>query len=212
VLDYCDRTKPCNFFLLAILDELGGYPADVDRKRFTLITPYASDPSRWYNQPYTNIHDGKSYRLARPGRQRSYEARAKTRGDYIRQYTQHPEAKSLAPDGTPCKPDTRGLLMRTPVIASGFRYIGKETDRRWEQGEDISMSESEITEYTPEETERLVADAELMAAASEFSIRVLAKKAGVSENTVKAARRGERLRRGTVERLRKTLRELMLGR
>ena len=33
------------------------------------------------------------------------------------QYQQHPEAKSLAPDGTPCTADTQGLLQRAHVIA-----------------------------------------------------------------------------------------------
>jgi hypothetical protein len=37
--------------------------------------------------------------------------------------------------------------------------------------------------------------------ARDISIRALAKADGVTENTVKAARRGQRLRRGTVEKL-----------
>jgi hypothetical protein len=78
--------------------------------------------------------------------------------DVVSQYRRHPLAESLAPDGSACKPDTRGLLRRTPVTAAGFRYIGKETDRRWEQGEDISMLESEVLEYRPNETARLVVD------------------------------------------------------
>jgi hypothetical protein len=54
------------------------------------------------------------------------------------------------------------LLIRTPVSAvTPFRYIGKETDRRWEQGEDISMLDSKIVEYSPNETARLVHDPEL---------------------------------------------------
>jgi len=48
--------------------------------------------------------------------------------------------------------------MRTAVVASGFKHIGKETGRRWEQRDDISMIESEITVYTPEETDELVTD------------------------------------------------------
>lgn len=211
-LSYCDRMKPGNFVLMPILDTLGGYPAGIDRNRFTLIGPSTDDPFLWHRNIYTNIHDGKTYRLAPEGRQRSYEARAKTRGDYIRQYIRHPEAKSLAPDGQPCGPDTHGLLMRTHVMANGVRRIGKETDRRWEQGEDISIVESEVTEYTPDETARLVADPELIANSPEISIRNLAKKAGVSENTVKAARRGERLRRVTAERLKKALRDSQIER
>ena len=53
------------------------------------------------------------------------------------QYQQHPEAKSLAPDGTPCGPDTRGLLKRAHVTGGEFRYVGKETDRKWEEGDEI---------------------------------------------------------------------------
>src|SRR5207253_3387565 len=55
------------------------------------------------------------------------------------QYQEHREAKSLAADGGPCKTDTRGLLQRTHVIAGELRYVGKETDRKWEEGDDISI-------------------------------------------------------------------------
>ena len=85
--------------------------------------------------------------------------------------------------------------MRTAVVASGFKHIGKETGRRWEQRDDISMIESEITVYTPEETDELVTDPVVAEGCRQESIRAVAKKAGVSENTVKAARRAERLRR-----------------
>jgi hypothetical protein len=40
------------------------------------------------------------------------------------QYQQHPEAKSLAPDGTVCEADTTGLLKRAHVIAEEIRYVG----------------------------------------------------------------------------------------
>src|SRR5438876_10571145 len=45
------------------------------------------------------------------------------------------------------KADTRGLLKRTHVIAGEFRYIGKETDRKWEEGDEISILEFKTTEY-----------------------------------------------------------------
>lgn len=37
---------------------------------------------------------------------------------------EHPEANSLAPDGTPCKADTSGLLQRADVTAGELRYVG----------------------------------------------------------------------------------------
>lgn len=62
-------------------------------------------------------------------------------------YQEHPEAKSVAPDGTPCKTDTKGLLKRAHVTAGELRYVGKETDRKWEEGDDISVLEFKTTEY-----------------------------------------------------------------
>lgn len=72
-------------------------------------------------------------------------AGAKARGDYLHQYVPRAEAKSLGPDGGPCNEPTHGLLRRTPVFATAFRHIGRETDRLWEQGEDISVIDFETT-------------------------------------------------------------------
>jgi hypothetical protein len=146
---------------------------------------------------------------ASSGKQRSYEAGAKTCGDFVSQYRWHPEAKSLAPDGNPCTSHTKGVLKRTPVTADGFRYIGKETDRRWEQGEHISMLEARVLEYRPNETARLVTDPVLQRDARKVSIRALAKKAGVSERTVKDVRNGQRVQRDTADKLRTVLRALL---
>jgi hypothetical protein len=55
-------------------------------------------------------------------------------------YQQHPESKSLAPNGTPCGPDTKGLLKRAH-LAGEIRYVGKETDRKWKEGDEISILE-----------------------------------------------------------------------
>jgi hypothetical protein len=62
------------------------------------------------------------------------------------EYQEHPEAKSLAPDGTPCEADTSGLLRRAHIVAGEFRYVGKETDRKWEEGDDPSILEFKTTE------------------------------------------------------------------
>lgn len=45
-----------------------------------------------------------------------------------------------------CK-DTIGLLKRAHVIAGELRFIGKETDRKWEEGDEISVLEFTTTEY-----------------------------------------------------------------
>jgi hypothetical protein len=84
--------------------------------------------------PYINIHDGKTHTLKPP----TLPVIAQTFETVFSQYVRHPEYKSVAPDGTPCKADSRGLLRRYPVTASEFQLIGKETERGWEQAEDIS--------------------------------------------------------------------------
>jgi hypothetical protein len=63
-------------------------------------------------------------------------------------YQNHPEAKSLGPDGKPCEFDTRGLLQRAHIIANWPPvYIGKESDRHWEEGEDPSLLEFKALQY-----------------------------------------------------------------
>ena len=144
---------------------------------------------------------------AAPGRRLSSQAEPQTLSDVVSRYRWHSEAKSLAPDGSACKRDTKGLLMRTPVTVTGQpRYIGKETDRRWEQGEDISMLNPEVVEYRPNETARLVADPDLQRDALRVGRRTLATEAGLSDRTVKVVRNGGRVRKSTVEKLRKALR------
>lgn len=63
-------------------------------------------------------------------------------------YQNHPEAKSLGPDGKPCSFDTRGLLQRAHIVANWPPiYIGKESDKHWEEGEDLSLLDFKSIEY-----------------------------------------------------------------
>lgn len=71
------------------------------------------------------------------GRTRKIEV--KCYGNVLGADREHPEAKFLGHDGKPCESDTRRLLRRSHIIEKRRRYIGKETSRRWEQGDDISM-------------------------------------------------------------------------
>ena len=175
---YRQRTKPFNFVLSPIIDLLtGGNPVGTDAKFFTLVTPFSSKPQDWYTLVYQNVHDGKTYGLAPAAKRLSYQAQPKTLADVVSQYRWHPEFKSLAPDDTNCGSDTEGLLKRTPVRADRFRYIGKETNRRWEQGEDISMLDTSVLEYRPRETAKLVTDLDLQTEARRMSITTPEKQA-----------------------------------
>lgn len=129
----------------------GGYPKGKTRGAFTLIAPFTSDASRWFDLEWINLYedDGKIYRLARPGQRMPSEAEAKTYGDIVSEYRWHPEAKSLAPDGRPCGSETRGLLRRASIVAGDHRPILKETDRMWEHGEAVSVLDPRKAEISP---------------------------------------------------------------
>jgi hypothetical protein len=65
-------------------------------------------------------------------------------------YLSHPESKSLGPDGRICDCKTRGLLQRAHIIANWPPiYIGKESDRHWEEGDDLSLLEFKAIQYRP---------------------------------------------------------------
>jgi hypothetical protein len=95
-----------------------------------------------------NIHDPKSrvYELTD-----EYDGRRAVPMNFftlLESYQHHAEAKSLGPNGEACKSDTRGLLKRAPITANfPLIYIGKESDKHWEEGEDLSLVEFKTTEY-----------------------------------------------------------------
>jgi hypothetical protein len=60
---------------------------------------------------HINIHDGTTHTLDNP----TLPLLVQTFEMVFRQYHRHPESKSVAPDGTPCKADTAGLLKPYPV-------------------------------------------------------------------------------------------------
>jgi len=97
---------------------------------------------------WINIHDPQSriYELAD-----EYNGRRAVPKNFfmlLESYQNHPEAKSLGPDGKPCESDTRGLLQRAHVVAEWTPiYIGNESDKHWEEGEDLSLLEFKTIEY-----------------------------------------------------------------
>ena len=111
------------------------------------------------------------------------------------QYVQHAEHKSLAPDGNPCKADTSGLLGRYPVIASEFQLIGKETERGWEQAEDISTLLPSLKRY---EQNTGTANQSLREHLRKISLKALQQTTGLTKHTILRGRRGERVHPRTV--------------
>ncbi len=140
-------TRPNNFMMIPQICRFG-YPEGVDPKKCTLVTSFSSEREQWMHSKCINIHDYKSpvYQLTN-----EYDGRKAMPKNFfmlLEAYQNHPEAKSLGPDGKPCEFDTRGLLQRAHIIANWPPiYIGKESDRHWEEGEDLSLLEFQAIEY-----------------------------------------------------------------
>ena len=111
-------------------------------------------------------------------------------------YTKHPEAKSLALDGTPCSCDTRGLLRRSHVVAASRRYVGKEADHRLEQGEDLSLVQFTSFEY--QQSKQVVAGEDIKQDILKTGIRKLQRETGISHHTIGKILRNEQVRRKTL--------------
>jgi hypothetical protein len=146
-----------------------------------------------------NIFDGEMYRLALEQTSKLDKVIPRTYRHVLYLYTKHPEAKSLASDGSPCICETRGLLRRCSVMAASRRYVGKETDRRWEQGEDLSLVEFKIVEY--EGSEQVVASDEIKEQLLKTGIRKLERVTGVSHHTLEKSLKNESVRRKTIAKI-----------
>jgi hypothetical protein len=171
-----DQARPYNFALSPVLVNLTGI-------QVTLLTPYEKDSSRWMTMPHVNIHDGTTHTLANP----TLPVLVQAFEMVFQQYHRHPEFKSCAPDGSPCKADTAGLLKRYPVTVSGFNLIGKETERGWEQNDDISTLMPSLVRYRVNSG---IADERLRQRLLQTPLAYLESETGLSRHTILRARRG----------------------
>ncbi len=178
---------------------VAGYPAGVDRQNFTPITAFNKKRDSWIDAKCTNVHDGKEYRISLEQTPELDKIIPQTFGYVLNLYPRHPESKSLGPNGEACGAETRGLLKRASIIAGQLRYVGKETDRRWTEGEDISLLTFRPVEYSPRG--KVSADEELREKINKRGVRKLIRATGLSQHTIEAIREGKSVRRATLKRL-----------
>jgi hypothetical protein len=192
---------PFNFFFFPLLSDLGGYPAGYDRSNFKFITPFTSDREKWENLEGINLCDGQHYRMELLPNGKQNKVVPESFRIILRLYLRRPESKSLAPDGAPCVADTQGLLRRASVVAGGIIPVGKETDRHWEQGEDMSLLDFKVLEYRPAGN-MVVADPALRDEITKRGVRTSIRLTGLHQHTVEAIRDGKPVRRATLQRAR----------
>ena len=140
-------TRPNNFMMLPQLCRFG-IPENVDPNKFTLITPFSSDRDQWIRSKCINIYDTNSPTYELTDEYEPTKALPKNFFMLLDSYQSHPESKSLGVDGRTCDPKTRGLLQRAHIIANWPPiYIGKESDRHWEEGDDLSLLDFKAVQY-----------------------------------------------------------------
>jgi hypothetical protein len=143
-LGKCDLTRPHNFMMMPKIAPFG-YPPGINPAdpHFTLITRFTDVREEWIKLECINIHDCESptYRLKFDYTDDGISVSPVNFYQLAESYQNHPEAKSLGPDGKSCEFDTCGLLKRAHIVAGEHIPIGKESDRHWEEGEDISLLE-----------------------------------------------------------------------
>jgi hypothetical protein len=188
---------PFNFFLFPIVSGLGGYPAGYDKSNFLFIIPYESDRKKWKSLTGVNLADGQKFQIAMWPTENQDRVIPDSFRIVLRNYLGKAEVKSLAPDGTPCTGTTQGLLRRAKIIAGKLVPVGKETDRRWEQGEDPSMLDSQVFVYE-KQRKMVVADASDRQSWSAIGVRRLMRESKLSQAPVSNAINGKPVRRQTL--------------
>jgi hypothetical protein len=191
-------TKPFNFVHVPLLFP-SLYPPGKDPSNFGLIMPFSKHRERWLNTKAIDTHSGKQYSIALlDPKGRTRKIQVKCYGNILGAYREHPEAKFVGHDGKPCDNLTRGLLRRSHVVANVHRYVGKETSRRWEQGNDISMVDFRSAEYIDG---KAVADEETRRRIVEIGIRKTARATRTDSKTVMLISSGEPVKPVTLARV-----------
>lgn len=145
------------------------------------------------------------------GRYKGKELLPQTLSAIVWRHYLHPEDKSLAPDGERCGPYTRGLLRRRPIQAIiPFVYIGKEIERKAQEGEDISVAENAgPMKYQSGQTlNTRAADPALIQRGKRFGVRQLIRASGAHQRAVERFLRGARVHPSTRTRLAKAIEKL----
>ena len=88
--------------------------------------------------------------------------------------------------------------MRDSIHISEVVPVGKETDRRWEEGEEAIMSEFTVQLFRGK---MAVAGEDLRKRIVEYGIRATMRLTGLSQHTVESMINGKPVRRTTLERI-----------
>jgi hypothetical protein len=108
--------------------------------------------------------------------------------------------------GTRCTGKTQGLLRRTKILAHQLIPVGKETDRRWAQGQDPSMLGFEVRQYLRRE-KMVVADLSDRRRWRQTGVRNGMRRSGLSQKAVSTILNGEPVRIVTLATFKRAMEE-----
>jgi hypothetical protein len=176
------------------------HPRTRDKLKLTLLTPFSKNRPGWARSRCINTHDGKSYRLDELS-----AVDIITLGDILCGYLQHPEIKSLGPQGMKCTASTRGLLRRMEISGGLQHCIGKEVSR-FEQGKDdfIENIDDLCIHY---DGGRVAANESLMAEIKKRGLRRATKETELDRKTIRAILNGKKVKASTLAKVVMGLRE-----
>jgi hypothetical protein len=200
--------RPLNFMLAVQL--MGEISNGEDAKR-VLVTPFSKDRTAWKTAVYRDIATGDEYTLYdEEGPSGARQVDAICYGGIIDQHRFHPEPKFCGSDGQPCGSATCGLLQRRHVQIGRKIPIRKETNRRWQEGEDLSVLQayepevdSTAAEYVRAEggvkhTSHAVAPPQLREWLQSASLNLTSQITGIKREHLRAIRDGKPARRETL--------------
>ena len=176
------------------------HPRTRDKLKLTLLTPFSKKREGWAHSLCVNTHDGKTYRLEEFPR-----ADVISLGDILCGYVNHPEIKSLGPDGKKCQAHTRGLLQRMEINGGLQHCIGKEVSRFEEGKNDFIESVDDMCIHY--DGGRVAANESLVAEIGRGGLRRTTKQTRLDRKTVRAVLKGQKVKISTLAKLVAGLRE-----
>jgi hypothetical protein len=176
------------------------HPRTRDKLKLTLLTPFSKKRERWGHSLCVNTHDGKTYRLDEiPG------VDVISLGDILCGYVNHPEIKSLGPDGKKCQAHTRGLLQRMAINGGLQHCVGKEVSRFEEGKNDFIESVDDMCIHY--DGGRVVANESLITEISRHGLRQTTKRTHLDRKTIRAVVKGKKVKTSTLAKVVAGLRE-----
>jgi hypothetical protein len=176
------------------------HPRTRDQVKLTLLTPFSKNRESWAKSRCVNTHDGKGYRLDELS-----DADVIRLGDVLCGYVNHPEIKSLGPDGAKCQAHTRGLLRRMAINGGLQHCIGKEVSRFEEGKNDFIESVDDMCIHY--DGGRVAANESLIAEIRRHGLRRTTKRTRLDRKTVRAVLTGQKVKVSTLAKVVMGLRE-----